>query len=355
MNHTLRSKQLCIIDDHPIICDAVSSLFDRQKTYRPCLTAHSIADTETLIQDHLIDVALVDIHLPDGSGFSLIQVLKNINPSIKVILFSALHEQFAAGWSLHCGADGMLCKDAEPAMIIQVVERALRGEPAFQPRAYRWLMNNVRGELSEGISRLTPREMIVFSRIGQGFNSKEIGKELEISPRTVETYHRNIREKLCLPHHDALVRAAALFVGYGGGHAQIDNEAKLLNQFESLNLTEKKWTHHSHLTIAYMYLSRYRFEHAIKLITNGIKRLNQSHGNLNAYHETITIALARIIKSFLHTRPVWLTADEFIQAHPQLMDKQNKLGILSEYYSVDLLNSKKAREQFIDPDLKSLP
>lgn len=347
------TRQLCIVDDHPIICHAISALFSTQEGYKPCLMAHSIAEMESLVHEHMIDVALVDIHLSDGSGFSLTQHLKLTNPSIKVILFSALHEQLAAGWSLQCGADGMLCKDAEPKVIIEVVERALRGEPAFQPRAYRWLMNNLRGELSEGVGRLSPREMIVFSRIGQGYNSKEISAELEISPRTVETYNRNIREKLCLPHHDALVRSAALFLGYGGGHAHIDAEAKLLSAFESQSLPQAEWDHRAHLIIAFLHLSRFSFNQALKLITAGIKRLNAAHQNPGAYHETVTVAYARLIKSRLERSPLWLSAHEFLHAYPELLSSE--WGSLADHYSAELLSSDLARVSFVEPDRAPLP
>lgn len=347
--------QLCIVDDHPIVCEAISSLFAQAEQFKPCLKTHSVAGAIQIAQEHVIDVMLVDIHLPDGSGFSLSQQLKVNYPDLKVILISALHEQLAAGWSLQCGADGMVCKDAEPQTIIDVVDRALRGEPAFQPRAYRWLMNHLRGELSEGLSQLSPREFIVFSRIGRGCNSKEISAELEISPRTVETYHRKIREKLCIPHHDALVRAATLLFGHGGGHLQIDQEATMLSDFESATLSEDQWDHHAHLTVAFLYLSRFSYDRGSKLIAAGIKRLNMAHNKPEAYHETITVAYSRLIKAALIKQPVWLTAQDFINAHDDLLCLDQPLHGLYEYYQADTLNSPEARVKFVSPDKKPLP
>lgn len=348
-------SQLCIVDDHPLFREALKSLFISLEGFKVPLIASGVVEALEVNDAHQVDVALVDIHLADGNGFALTQKLKATNPTLKVILISALHEQLAAGWSLQFGADGMICKDAEPSMIIEVVEGALRGEPAFQPRAYRWLMNSIRGELSAGISALSPRELIVFFQIGQGRNSKEIGAELEISPRTVETYHRNIREKLCIPHHDALVQAATLFVGHGGGHKQIDEEAKLLSRFEACTLSKEEWTHDAHLIVAFLYLSRFSFNRALKMISNGIKRLNQSHGKPTAYHETITVAYARLIKSALSAQPLWLSALEFFEAHPLLLTGGEDYAILQTYYSEERLYSAEARAQWVEPDLKTLP
>ena len=348
------THQLAIVDDHPIVCEAISSLFAPLERFKPCLKAHSVADALDLAERELIDVMLIDIHLSDGSGFHLTQQLKASHPSLRVILISALHEQLVAGWSLQCGADGMVCKDAEPAVIIEVVERALRGEPAFQPRAYRWLMNHLRGEISEGLSQLSPRELIVFSRIGQGCNSKEISFELEISPRTVETYHRKIREKLCIPHHDALVRVASLLFGQGGGHQQIDRESELLSAFESATLPEEQWDHNAHMIVAFTYLSRFSFERGSRMIMNGIKRLNITHNKPEAYHETVTVAYARLIKAALIKQPVWLTAQSFIDAHEELSSQQPYRG-LAAYYHRETLDSDEARQQFVDADKQPLP
>lgn len=349
------SYQICIVDDHPLICDAISLLFSTVDNFKPTLVADSVESALTIAQTQHIDVMLVDIHLPDGSGFSLAQRLKAAHPALKVVLISALHEQIVAGWSLQFGADGMVCKDAEPQMIIEIVKQALRGEPAFQPRAYRWLMDALRGDLTEGVSQLSPREMVVFCQIGQGHNSKEISVDLGISPRTVETYHRKIREKLCIPHHDALVRAATLFVGHGGGHQHIDREAHLLSQFEAATLPEEQWTHRAHLVIAFLYLSRFSFERGYKLISVGIKRLNQALNKPEAYNETITVAYARLVKSALREQPMWLSAHDFLDVHNHLLGDDDEYRALYQYYSPQALSSDQAREMFLDADLKPLP
>ena len=92
------SYQLCIVDDHPLICDAISMLFSQVEHFKPTITANSIHEAITINQTYNVDVMLVDIHLPDGSGFSLVQRLKVMNPALKVVLISALHEQLAAGF-----------------------------------------------------------------------------------------------------------------------------------------------------------------------------------------------------------------------------------------------------------------
>ena len=301
-----------------------------------------------------IDLALVDIHLSDGNGFDLCQRLKAINPAIKVIFITALHEQLIAGWALQFGADGMICKDVEPKEILTVIKKSIRGEPAFHPRAYQWLMSSLRGELSEGLYTLSQREMTVLCQISQGKNSKETASELKLSPRTIETHNRNIREKLKIPHHDALVQVATLLLGHGGGHSQVNREVRLLASFESATLSPTEWDHKAHLTVAFLYLSRLPFNHAHSLLCKGIQRLNLTHGKDKAFHATTTYAYSVLVKSILGRQPVWMTARDFIEAHPELMGA-DPLEPLLGYYSLELISSDQARSSIVDPDLCQLP
>ena len=231
-NRVPSSLNILIVDDHPIFRSGLSLLLKADALHCISTEANSVQEALAQVNGQIFDLALVDVHLPDGTGFDLCQKLKAIQPTLKVILITALHEQLIAGWSMQFGADGMICKDIEPAEIITIIKKSLRGEPAFHPRAYQWLMKSLRGELSEGLYKLSQRELTVMSQISQGKNSKEIADHLGLSPRTIETHNRNIREKLRIPHHDALVQVATLLLGHGGGHAQVNREAELLTEFE---------------------------------------------------------------------------------------------------------------------------
>ena len=350
---------LLIVDDHPVVLQGFRMLFTQSDDFNVIATANSshtcLAKLEELEQSNqVIDVILLDIHLPDGNGFELTQLIKLRWPQRRVLLMSAQDEDLCVGWALKFGAEGMFNKSLEPKQIYPLVLKAMRGELALNQHSYYWGVRSMRGELSQGIHQLTAREFSVFFQIGCGYNSKQIASFLGISVRTVETYHRNIREKLSIPHHDALIRLATLIFSDHTTRKQVLFEQELLTAFQQRTLSEDQWTHKAHLVIAFHYLSRYSYKTALAHIKEGIQRLNQVHSQSNAYHETITVAFSQIIAAHLQQAPIWIHSQAFFNAFPHLYSK-DALTPLRKYYSEALLMSEKARRSFVPPDLQDLP
>ncbi|HEX4055506.1 MAG TPA: hypothetical protein VHX86_14675 [Tepidisphaeraceae bacterium] len=137
------------------------------------------------------------------------------------------------------------------------------------------------------------------------------------------------------------------------------DDAELLRQFESCALPFEQWTHRAHVKTAYIYLQRYPFNDALEHIRTGIKRYNAANkvpedGPLRGYNETTTHALLHLIAAVMHayekTHPVH-DADEFCDAHPQLMSKH----VLRFFYTPERRMHPQAKTQFIEPDLAPLP
>jgi len=128
----------------------------------------------------------------------------------------------------------------------------------------------------------------------------------------------------------------------------------MLASFESATLAPTQWDHKAHLTIAFLYLSRLPFKHAHSLISKGIQRLNLSHGKEKAFHATVTYAYSVLVKFLLGRQPLWMTARDFIEAHPELVSG-HYIDPLLAYYSLELINSDRARSSIVDPDLDQLP
>ena len=354
MREQIDQCRLLIVDDHPLVRQGLKTILESQQDFELVGEAESCSAALSVLEELTPDILLLDIQLPDGNGFELTQLLRERYPALRILLISAQDEQLYGGWSLQFGADGMINKSAEPEEICALIRQAWRGEPALSETTRRWALQLLRGEISEGTHRLTAREFSVFFQIGWGYNSKEIAEQLSISPRTVETYHRKIREKLALPHHDALVRLAAHLFSGGETRHQIESESQLLRDFETRTLQQNEWTHEAHLVVAFQYLSRYPYARALKQIQSGIKRLNESHGEPQAYHETVTLAFAQLIKARLDQSPVWLHARDFLD-HNQALWRGGMSGALTPYYSEALLKDPDARSAFIEPDLQPLP
>jgi hypothetical protein len=149
---------------------------------------------------------------------------------------------------------------------------------------------------------------------------------------------------------------------------------EFLLAFEACTFTRPEWTHEAHVRMAWLYLSRKSFTEALDLIRRGIWKLNKrigqpltthrapdryvcrspqhrfANGDPNGYHETITVALTRIIASRIHFGEDFAA---FRDRNPDMFDR--KLPTLFQHYSLAFLWSPEARCRFEEPDLCELP
>ena len=136
------------------------------------------------------------------------------------------------------------------------------------------------------------------------------------------------------------------------------DDATLLRQFEDLTLPFEKWTHRTHVKVAYLYLSQFGLEDAIDRMRAGIKAYNAVNevpeGPMSGYNETTTQAFLRIVHATLVAYgDAFPTddADSFCDTHPHLLSK----SVLRLFYSPAQRLHPDAKTQFVLPDLAPLP
>lgn len=344
-----------IVDDHPVVLSGVRNMLAVDAAISVVGEATSVAAALEACDRQHVDIVLTDLGLGDRSGFHLARTVRVRHPLTKVVLYSMHDPQMCARWALELGASGYIHKSAEPSTLRQAVLDAWRGELAFSPSVRDWLVRLRHGAQAPRTHRLSEREFSVFSLLGRGLSTQQIAGRLEAKPATVDSHNRKIQRKLGLQHHDALIRLATLVFGLDTRETSgVRHDRARLRAFESATLPQPDWTHRAHLEVAFNYLSRLPFSTARKCLRDGIRRLNASHGNVGGYHETITIAFARVIRSRIEAEPLWLHSADFIEAHPGLVEP-DALAPLGPHYTRELLLSPAARESFVEPDRAPLP
>ena len=131
------------------------------------------------------------------------------------------------------------------------------------------------------------------------------------------------------------------------------SDADFLRAFESCALTRAEWTHQAHVRMAWLYLSREPLDIALPKIRDGIQKLNQSHGNVIGYHETITAVYTRLILAGINAMPPQATFAEFCAAHPELLDREARVFL--RHYRKETIQSQRAREEYVEPEIEPLP
>ncbi|MBS1997318.1 MAG: hypothetical protein JSS86_13450 [Cyanobacteria bacterium SZAS LIN-2] len=132
-----------------------------------------------------------------------------------------------------------------------------------------------------------------------------------------------------------------------------DDDAAFLEMFETCSLSGKCWTHTAHVRMAWLQMERAStYEEALQKIRTGIMTFNKAIQSVG-YHETVTVAFARLIYDRRQADPGGTTWLDFLARNGDLLSKESP--ILHLYYSPEILATDEARRIFVAPDRKPLP
>jgi DNA-binding NarL/FixJ family response regulator len=192
--------RVLLIDDHTAIRQALAFLFAQDSHFSVVGQAGTLSEARKLLSG--IDVAIVDLDLPDGNGVEIIRDLHAQNPKGMVLILTASNDRLQHARAVEAGAAGIMHKSAQAAEIIHAARRLSEGEFLLTPNQIIELMR-LAGQYREqnrdaqhSFSRLTPREREVLQALAQGLTDKEIAQQLQISNETQRTHIVNLLGKL---------------------------------------------------------------------------------------------------------------------------------------------------------------
>jgi DNA-binding NarL/FixJ family response regulator len=165
-----------------------------------------------------IDVALVDLQLPDGNGVELIRELRIANPQAQSIVLTADTDKRHHALAIEAGAGGIVVKTAAPGEIVASIRGIHAGEPVQPARETIELLRLAGAERERArdveamLSRLTPREREVLAALAEGLDNKAIAERLFISPETARTHVVKVLAKLNV---ESRLQAAIFAIQHG--------------------------------------------------------------------------------------------------------------------------------------------
>lgn len=200
--------KLLIVDDHPLFRQG---LVDVLETDPDMIVAAQAADGDVAIamaRQHMPDVVLMDVNLPNASGLEITRQILSELPLTRVVVLTGYDETGHLRMALDAGAVAFCTKDVPPDRLLSLVRAInegnffLNGQVMNPDEATRWLDVHVNGngdqtELSRAqLARLSPREMEILELVAQGSSNKEIALLLHISQQTVKNHMTAILRKL---------------------------------------------------------------------------------------------------------------------------------------------------------------
>jgi two-component system, NarL family, invasion response regulator UvrY len=197
---------LCI-DDHAIFRHGVKQILlqhDRQTKIGEAATAEAAMQ---LARETRWDMIILDLSLPDRSGFQVLAELKREQPDLPVIVLSMHGEDEYAIRALRNGASGYVTKEGAPEELIAAIQRVTRGGRYMTPalaEKIAFAMASPPPQAPHHI--LSEREMEVLQLIGAGKSLKEIAAMLSLSVKSVGTYRARVLEKMTMTTNADLIR-----------------------------------------------------------------------------------------------------------------------------------------------------
>lgn len=197
--------RIVIADDHSVVRRGLRQLLDDDPDFEVVAEAGDVDAARRYVRGHHPDVLVLDLNMPGGSSLDAIPEFRKEFPDTAIVVLTMQDEPAYARQALASGALGYVLKDAADAELVEAVRRAASGDTYLNPR----LGARIAAAPPPGPpGGLSEREAEVLRLIALGHTNAEIGEQLFLSVRTVETHRAHIQQKLRLDSRAELVNYA---------------------------------------------------------------------------------------------------------------------------------------------------
>lgn len=202
--------RILLVDDHLVLREGLRALLDSEADLTVIGEAGTGAEALALVKALTPDLVVLDLGLPDMSGLEVIRAIRDQGSESRIVVLSMYSQREFVVPAIEAGCDGYVPKSSTHTSLLQAIRTVLSGERYLHPTAATVLFGSIKEEASEAaqFDALSEREQMVIRLSAQGFTSREIGEQLLISAKTVETYRQRAMEKLSIERRSDLVKFA---------------------------------------------------------------------------------------------------------------------------------------------------
>lgn len=192
-----KRARVAVVEDDPILREELTRVLALTEDLELAGAADCLAAGRTLITGPL-DVLLIDLALPDGSGIDLIREARAAKAPLKIIVVSVFGDARSVVQAIEAGADGYLLKGADPVEAASAIRSVMDGGAPISPAVASHILARIRPQTQTGAPVLSEREIAVLTDLAKGFRYKEVARLQGISPNTVGDHVKSIYRKLAV-------------------------------------------------------------------------------------------------------------------------------------------------------------
>ncbi|MGJ0395230.1 MAG: response regulator [Methylocystis sp.] len=187
---------ILLVDDHPIVREGYRRLLERQPGYRIVAEADNAADAYQAYRSASPDVVIMDLSLPGASGVEAVRHIRQWDKNARILIFTMHGGTAFALKAFEAGASGYVTKSSDAAELLRAVAVVARGGRALSDDVAREIAAERLGAGRALIDELGPRETEILRLVASGQTTEDIAAILNLSPKTVQNYHYQIKAKI---------------------------------------------------------------------------------------------------------------------------------------------------------------
>jgi DNA-binding NarL/FixJ family response regulator len=178
------------VDDHPLLREGIGAIINNQADMQMVGEASTGGDAIQKFREHLPDITLMDLRLPDMSGIDALIAIRAEFPEARVVMLTTFEGDVEIQRALAAGARGYVLKSMPPRELVEAIRQVHAGKKRVPSEVAAHLVEHL------GEEELTPREIDVLRQVAGGNRNRDIAERLFISEETVKVHIKHIMEKL---------------------------------------------------------------------------------------------------------------------------------------------------------------
>jgi two-component system response regulator DevR len=189
--------RLLLVDDHEIVRRGLRELLEAEGDLEVVAQAGSL-DEALALDISTVDVAVLDVRLPDGSGVDLCRQLRTDHPDLGCLMLTSFADNEALNASVLAGARGYVLKNVRGTELITSIRRVANGEMLLTSDQVDRARERLRRQITEDIriESLSPQEHRILDLLSEGLSNREIADAMFLAEKTVKNYVSNLLAKL---------------------------------------------------------------------------------------------------------------------------------------------------------------